>query len=203
MTTVYSLILGASRQTRWLDLQQAVRVDTNLWRTSNNSVGNDSRGASTSMHESSIRSRIRSRARQHGDSSGIAVSQMRTCQRRSILGDAVRKQCCVISAQTTRRLRQRFWAFCTSDEFTTKFEKLTRTLKVTNATFVKVPFDSTNGRQSLRRQYPHGLAEAVFRRPDPMAIQRAIRELAADPLQVAVARLARLSSGRARQVRVS
>jgi hypothetical protein len=49
------------------------------------------------------------------------------------------------------------WSFCSSTEFSKAVRRIDQTLKVTNSTLVKVPFDLAHWQRVATEQYPHGL----------------------------------------------
>ncbi len=51
------------------------------------------------------------------------------------------------------------WCFCSSPEYNEAVRQIDQSLKVTNATLVKVPFDLVRWTQVAQEQYPHGLPQ--------------------------------------------
>lgn len=49
------------------------------------------------------------------------------------------------------------WCFCSSPEYNKEVRKIDQSLKVTNATLVKVPFDLEHWQRVAAEKYPHGL----------------------------------------------
>lgn len=49
------------------------------------------------------------------------------------------------------------WAFCSSEEFDHSIRKLDQKMVITNATFVKVPFDLDRWTKAAQEKYPNGL----------------------------------------------
>ena len=49
------------------------------------------------------------------------------------------------------------WCYCSSPEYNENIRKIDRSLKVTNATLVKVPFDIDHYREIAKNKYPKGL----------------------------------------------
>ncbi len=49
------------------------------------------------------------------------------------------------------------WCFCSSPEYNEAVRRIDQTLKVTNATLVKVPFDLAHWHKSPQEKYPNGL----------------------------------------------
>ena len=80
------------------------------------------------------------------------------------------------------------WAFCSSPEFARSVREIDQSLKVTNATLVKVPFDLDHWTKKAAEKYPDGLPEAHSDDPTQWLFRGDILT-ATRPLQVAVARL--------------
>lgn len=57
------------------------------------------------------------------------------------------------------------WAYCSSNEFAEAIRCVDRALKVTNKTFVKVPFDILKWQEESKRQYPKGLPKPYSNDP--------------------------------------
>jgi len=118
---------------------------------------------------------------------GIAVSL--TGELRSTLYEGTKfdNNCAVIWPNDSVDLPA-IWCFCSSPDFNVAVREIDKSLKVTNQTLLKVKFDRDHWHSVARTRYPDGLpkpnsddpAQWVFHgHPQP----------AADPLQVAVARL--------------
>jgi hypothetical protein len=80
------------------------------------------------------------------------------------------------------------WCFCKSPEFNAAVRRIDKSLKVTNATLVKVPFDLERWQQVAAEEYPNGLPEPHSVDPTQWLFE-GYPKGSADPLQVAVARL--------------
>lgn len=80
------------------------------------------------------------------------------------------------------------WCFCASDDFGQSVREIDQTLKVTNATLVKVPFDLAHWQQVAAERYPNGLPKPYSDDPTQW-IFHGHPQPATEPLQVAVARL--------------
>ena len=80
------------------------------------------------------------------------------------------------------------WAFCSSPELNAAVRILDQSLKVTNATLAKVPFDRDRWRRAAALRYPHGLPPPCSNDPTQWIFAGHPRG-AERPLQVAVARL--------------
>jgi len=79
--------------------------------------------------------------------------------------------------------------FCKSSEFAESVRRIDQKLNVTNATLAKVPFDFDRWQQVALMRYPHGLPKPFSDDPTQWVFH-GHPQLAIDPLQVAVARLA-------------
>ncbi|WP_018619848.1 Eco57I restriction-modification methylase domain-containing protein [Spirosoma luteum] len=80
------------------------------------------------------------------------------------------------------------WAFCSSPVFNHEVRKIDQALKVTNATFLKVPFDLERWQKVADDQYPHGLPQPYSDDPTQWLFHGHPIPSTAQ-LQVAVARL--------------
>lgn len=80
------------------------------------------------------------------------------------------------------------WAYCTSSEFAEEVRDIDDSLKVTNSTLVKVPFDRNRWQRIANEQYPNGIPEPHSDDPTQWLFKGDIAASTA-PLQVAVARL--------------
>jgi hypothetical protein len=80
------------------------------------------------------------------------------------------------------------WAYCSSDEFAEAIRRVDRSLKVTNKTLVKVPYDVHLWEEQAKRKYPDGLPEPESDDPTQWLFHGRPEESTA-PLQVAVVRL--------------
>lgn len=81
------------------------------------------------------------------------------------------------------------WCYCSSPEFSENVRKLDRKRSVTNATFLKVPFDLAHWKKVAAERYPDGLPKPYSDDPTQWLFH-GHPQPATDPLQVAVARLA-------------
>jgi len=80
------------------------------------------------------------------------------------------------------------WAFCSSEDFNNEVRKIDQTLKVTNASLVKVPFDLDFWKKKAAEKYPNGLPKPYSDDPTQWLFHG--HPIKTDqPLQVAVARL--------------
>jgi hypothetical protein len=80
------------------------------------------------------------------------------------------------------------WCFCSSPEYHEAVRQIDQSLKVTNATLVKVAFDFNRWQQIAAERYPNGLPKPYSDNPTQWLFHGHPRP-AIDPLQVAVARL--------------
>ena len=80
------------------------------------------------------------------------------------------------------------WCFCSSSQYSEKVREIDQSLKVTNATLVKVPFDLHHWTKMANEKYPNGLPEDYSDDPTQW-IFHGHPARSEEPLQVAVARL--------------
>lgn len=80
------------------------------------------------------------------------------------------------------------WCFCTSDEFNEEVRKIDQSLKVTNATLVKVPFDKDYWESIAINKFPKGLPKPYSDDPTQWLFHGHPVK-AENALQIAVARL--------------
>ena len=80
------------------------------------------------------------------------------------------------------------WAYCSSPDFARNVRQIDQSLKVTNESFVKVPFDLEHWSRVAAEQYPDGLPEPYSDDPTQWLFQGKIVG-SESPLQVAVAQL--------------
>ena len=118
---------------------------------------------------------------------GVAVSQMRNLPVAFYMGTRFDSN---VSAMVVRNISifPAIWCFCSSPEYNEAVRQIDQSLKVTNATLVKVPFDLDHWSRVAAERYPDGLPRPYS--PDPT--QWIFHGHPADstaPLQVAVARL--------------
>lgn len=118
---------------------------------------------------------------------GVAISQMSQLPVAMFLGDAFDSNMSPI-VPSDETLLPAVWAFCSSPEFSVEVRKIDQTLKVTNATLVKVPFDRVRWEAVAKKQYPRGLPDPYSEDPTQWIFKGTIVP-STDPLQVAVGRL--------------
>lgn len=80
------------------------------------------------------------------------------------------------------------WCFCASDEFNRLVRELDSSLKVTNQTLLKVPFDRERWEAVANAEYPEGLPEPSSDDPTQWLFEGR-PEVSTEPLQVGVCRL--------------
>ncbi len=80
------------------------------------------------------------------------------------------------------------WAFCSSDEFEKRVREIDQSLKVTNKTLSKIPFDPKRWQEVAEEKYPKGLPDPYSDDPTQW-IFHGHPKPSERPLQVAVARL--------------
>ena len=80
------------------------------------------------------------------------------------------------------------WCFCSLPEYNEAVRQIDQSLKVTNATLVKVPFDLDHWTKVAQEKYPHGLPKPYSNDPTQWIFHGHPAQSDA-PLQVAVARL--------------
>jgi len=118
---------------------------------------------------------------------GIAISQMRQLSCTFYSGQKFDTNVAVVAPFDTTHLPA-IWCFCSSPEFNEAVRQIDQSLKVTNATLVKVPFDLAHWQQIAAERYPDGLPQPYSDDPTQW-IFHGHPKPSTDPLQVAVARL--------------
>ena len=118
---------------------------------------------------------------------GVAVGQMRSLPSTLYKGDKFDTNVAVIIPKEPDKLPA-IWAFCSSSEFNEAVRRIDSTIKVTNATLVKVPFDLQRWQSVAEERWPGGLPELYSDDPTQWLFEGDPAKSTA-PLQVAVARL--------------
>ena len=118
---------------------------------------------------------------------GISVSLMGSLPVTIYTGEIYDTNCSAIIPKT-RGLLAPLWAFCSSSEFNCEVRKLDQSLKLTNHTLLKVPFDLERWRNAADSRYPNGLPKPYTDDPTQWLFHGHPKP-AEHPLQVAVARL--------------
>jgi len=125
---------------------------------------------------------------------GIAVSQMGTLPVALHIGDVFDSN---VSAVIPKKVEHRapIWAYCRSVKYAGTVRDMDKSLKVPNATLVKVPFDLKRWQKVAEEKYPNGLPKPYSDDPTqwifhghPAHAEDPSSKVVA-PLQVAVARL--------------
>jgi hypothetical protein len=118
---------------------------------------------------------------------GVAVSSMR------LLASAIYDGChfdnntAVLIPRDPAHLPA-LWCFCSSPHFNQAVRRIDQALKVTNATFLKVPFDLAHWENVAAEKYPHGLPKPFSSDPTQWLFNGHPKD-SDQPLHVAVARL--------------
>ena len=118
---------------------------------------------------------------------GVAIGQMEDLPATLYRGDKFDTNVAVIVPNEPDKLPA-IWAFCSSTEFNAAVRRIDTTIKVTNATLVKVPFDLERWQSVAKERWPSGLPEPCSNDPTQWLFEGGPAESTA-PLQVAVARL--------------
>ena len=130
------------------------------------------------MHESGNRA---------WDTPGVAVNRMGDLFACAYLGEIFDNNVAVIIPKRKQDLAA-LRAFCSSPDFSTSVRSLDQTLKVTNRTLTKVPYDSSHWQKVAAEKYTQGLPKPFS--SDPTQWLFAGHPTGSDePLHVAVARL--------------
>lgn len=119
---------------------------------------------------------------------GIAINRMRGLRVAHYQGERFDNNVAVVIPKSERSLAA-IWCFLSSAEFSAHVKSLDTTLKITNQTLLKVPFDLTRWQQVATERYPNGLPRPCSYDPTQWLFH-GHPQPAIDPLQVAVARLA-------------
>lgn len=122
---------------------------------------------------------------------GVSVRQMGSLAATLFTGDVFDVNAAAIIPRDREDLPA-IWAFCSSSSFEQEVRKIDRSIKVTNATLVKVPFDIDAWRQVAERECPNGIPTPSSADPTQWLFRGDVRNSVA-PLQVAVARLVGVS----------
>jgi hypothetical protein len=118
---------------------------------------------------------------------GVLISQMDTLACSLYLGHSFDSNTAAIIPHDLEHL-QAVWAYCSSLQFVEAVRKLDRSLKVTNASLVKVPFDLAHWQKVAAEKYPNGLPKPYSSDPTQWLFNGHPAG-SGDPLQVAAARL--------------
>ena len=118
---------------------------------------------------------------------GVAVGQMKSLPATLYKGEKFDTNVAVIVPNNPANLPA-IWAFCSSPEFGAAVRQLDTTIKVTNSTLVKIPFDVKRWQAIAANQWPDGLPEPHSDDPTQWLFQGDPAN-SMEPLLVAVARL--------------
>jgi hypothetical protein len=87
---------------------------------------------------------------------GVRVTQMGEFASTLYLGEVFGKNAATLVPHAPDHLPA-LWCFCCSEEFRESVKRIDQSLKKTNATFLKVPFDLEYWREVAAEMYPYGL----------------------------------------------
>jgi N-6 DNA Methylase len=118
---------------------------------------------------------------------GIVISAMRNLPVTIATGHPSDTNVAVIIPHNPAHLPA-IWCFCSSPEYNEAVRRIDQTLKVTNATLVKIPFDLAHWTKVAQENYPNGLPKPYSDDPTQWIFHGHPAQSTA-PLQVAVARL--------------
>jgi hypothetical protein len=118
---------------------------------------------------------------------GVIVSQMSDLPAALYFGSIFDKNAAVVLPHSVDDLPA-VWAFCSSPQYQTEVRKIDQTVKVTNVTLVKVPFDLEYWKKIAAEKYPDGLPKPRSCDPTQWLFDGHPKNSHA-PLNVAVARL--------------
>jgi hypothetical protein len=118
---------------------------------------------------------------------GVAVSQMRSLPCALYFGDSFDSNVSPIIPHD-RALLPAIWCYCAAGQFADAVRVLDQSLKVTNSSFVKVPFDLAHWQRVAAEKYPDGLPKPDSSDPTQWLFNGRLADSTA-PLQVGVARL--------------
>lgn len=118
---------------------------------------------------------------------GVAVSQMNVLPVTIHTREIFDKNVAVVLPHNTAHLPA-IWCFCSSPEYNEAVRQIDQSLKVTNATLVKVPFDLDHWTKIAKEKYPNGLPKPYSNDPSQWVFHGHPAQ-ADHPLHVAVARL--------------
>ena len=127
------------------------------------------------------------RGREAWGRDGVAIGQMEALPSTLYKGDKFDTNVAVIVPKEPDNLPA-IWAFCSSSDFNAAVRRIDTTIKVTNATLVKVPFDLQRWQSVAEERWPGGLPEPYSDDPTQWLFEGDPAKSTA-PLQVAVARL--------------
>lgn len=118
---------------------------------------------------------------------GVLVSLMRVLPVTRYTGESYDNNCCALWCWVESDFPA-IWAYCESAQFNDDVRVIDQTLKVTNQTLLKVPFDLHRWQKVADERYPDGLPEPHSDDPTQWLFRGDIPS-STNPLQVALARL--------------
>ncbi len=87
---------------------------------------------------------------------GVTISQMGSLESALYSGERYDGNCATITPKD-RKLTDAIWAFCSSKDYQAGIREIDQSIKVTNATLGKIPFDLDRWTQVAEEKYPNGL----------------------------------------------
>ncbi len=118
---------------------------------------------------------------------GVAVSLMGTLPASLYDGSIFDTNCAAVVPKNPEHLPA-LWSFLSDENYGIAVRKIDQSIKVTNATLLKVPFDLAHWQKIAAEKYPHGLPQPFSSDPTQWLFNG--HPAGSDqPLQVAVARL--------------
>jgi hypothetical protein len=96
--------------------------------------------------------------------SGLRITQMRSLPITIYSGEVFGKNAATVVPHTLNNLPA-IWCFCSSPEYNEAVRQIDQSLKVTNATLVKVPFDLAYWQKVADEKYPNGLPQPYSNDP--------------------------------------
>jgi hypothetical protein len=118
---------------------------------------------------------------------GIAITQTRSLAASLYLHSAFDNNTAVLIPRDQAHLLA-LWEFCNDSSFVESVRSIDQSVKVTNGTLVKVPFDLAHWQRVAAEKYPHGLPKPFSSDPTQWLFNGHPSE-SDQPLHVAVARL--------------
>jgi len=118
---------------------------------------------------------------------GVMISQMSSLPVARYLGEPFDTNAGAVIPKDIKYL-QAVWCFCSSSDYKEAVRQIDQSLKVTNATLVKVPFDLNHWKNIATIKYPNGLPKPYSDDPTQW-IFHGNPSSSITPLQVAVVRL--------------
>lgn len=104
------------------------------------------------------------RAKEAIGKKGVIISQMGLLRASQYFGTTFDTNAGAIIPHDPSHLPA-IWCFCSSPDYNIAVRKIDQSLKVTNATLVKVPFDLDHWQKVAAEKYPHGLPEPYSNDP--------------------------------------